>query len=491
MAGLALIATSALLLAASSASAASPGQRYSAAQVRSDLRSLYATMQEAHFNLYARTPKGAYDAHVAGLVAAVEVDMPKPQAHLMMQRLLAFGRVAHARTDAAVADGLAYVRGGGRILPINVRIVDGRMILDEWAEATGRLPPGSEILGVNRVPVADLYEKLRTIVSADTDRLLHAQVEQALPIYLHLLFGSLDKATVDARLPNGETATLEIAAVDHATMKALGAADPVKAPVLVQSKREHRILGNGVAYLRPGPFGNLPGEPMGEGKSYDPAGFDKFLTNAFENFAAARSTDLIIDLRGNPGGDNSFSDLMVARIANRPFRFASRFQVKASAATKAQFAKEVVEPGTLMAAMVAAEMRAPNGSIYAVELPLVAPQTSNRFDGKLWVLIDRHSFSNAAVVAALIQDYRFGTLIGEATADLATTFGSVEHFNLPHSGITIAYPKSYLVRPSGDETVAGVQPDIALEPQPVDDAVDRILEAALTRIQAARGRQGQ
>jgi hypothetical protein len=36
---------------------------------------------------------------------------------------------------------------------------------------------------------------------------------------------------------------------------------------------------------------------------------------------------LIIDLRGNPGGDNLFSDVMVSWFATRPFRFASGDEV--------------------------------------------------------------------------------------------------------------------------------------------------------------------
>ena len=114
------------------------------------------------------------------------------------------------------------------------------------------------------------------------------------------------------------------------------------------------------------------------------------------------------------------------------------------------------------------------------------PRVGNRFDGRVWVLIDRHSFSNAAVVAAIIQDHGLGTLMGEATADLATTFGSIEHFKLPNSGISIAYPKSSMVRPSGDESVRGVQPDVPLPPPPIGGANDAVLEAALAHIAGSK-----
>jgi hypothetical protein len=375
------------------------------------------------------------------------------------------------------------VQSGGKILPLNVTIRDGAMLLDDWADADGKLAPGSEIVSIGGAPVAELYRQLRSIVSADTERLLQAQVEQALPIYLYLLVGPVERIRVETRAPDGRTAVTEVAAVDFATMKAFRPSEPVSKPALDPSKREYRVIGDRVAYLRPGPFANIKEEAT-SGDDYDPAPFEKFLTEAFDRFAAAQASDLIIDLRGNPGGDNSFSDLMIARIANRPFRFASRFQVKASAANKAHYAKQKIERGSLMELMAASENRAANATIYTVDLPLVQPRSSNRFDGRVWALIDRHSYSNAAVVAAMIQDYGFGTLLGEATADLATTFGSIEHFDL--GGISIAYPKSYMIRPNGDEAVRGVQPDVALAAQPIRDAADKVLEAALVHIAAAR-----
>ena len=41
--------------------------------------------------------------------------------------------------------------------------------------------------------------------------------------------------------------------------------------------------------------------------------------------------------------------------------------------------------------------------------------------------------SNVAGMAAQVQDYGFGAFMREPTADLATTYGAVESFTLPHS----------------------------------------------------------
>jgi len=119
------------------------------------------------------------------------------------------------------------------------------------------------------------------------------------------------------------------------------------------------------------------------------------------------------------------------------------------------------------------------GERVTVDVPEVQPITADALDGKVWVLIDQPSFSNAAVVAALVQDLGTATLLGEETADLVTTYGAVERFSLPNSGAEIVYPKAYMVRHSGNESVHGVVPDSPFEPNPIGKARHLMLEAAV------------
>ena len=80
----------------------------------------------------------------------------------------------------------------------------------------------------------------------------------------------------------------------------------------------------------------------------------------------------------------------------------------------------------------------------------------------MFVLTGPHSYSNAVSVAAIAQDYNFATVIGEPTADLATTYGAMETFSLNHTGIVVGYPKALIIRPNGDTRPAGVIPDVQL-----------------------------
>ena len=146
---------------------------------------------------------------------------------------------------------------------------------------------------------------------------------------------------------------------------------------------------------------------------------------------------------------------------------------------------------TLAGRISAALLASADGEYVSISLPETPPIHENAFRGRVWVLIDRHSFSNAAVVAALLQDLGIATIMGEETADLATTYGAVESFALPHSGASITYPKAYMVRPSGSLDVRGVVPDFLIAPNAIGQADDDMLAIARTQITLSRQAQSQ
>lgn len=93
-------------------------------------------------------------------------------------------------------------------------------------------------------------------------------------------------------------------------------------------------------------------------------------------------------------------------------------------------------------------------------------------------MVNRFTYSNAAVVAAIVQDYHFAIVVGEPTADTPTTYGAAHQFELPHTKLTVMYPKALMVRPSGDKSFHGVTPDHQVQCHPFSDR-DEILQEAL------------
>jgi C-terminal processing protease CtpA/Prc len=127
-----------------------------------------------------------------------------------------------------------------------------------------------------------------------------------------------------------------------------------------------------------------------------------------------------------------------------------------------------------------------NGDDVAFDLPFAQPRPGEHFKGKVFLLIDRQSYSNAVSVAALVQDYKFGTVLGEETSDMATTYGAMEQFRLPNTGIMVGYPKAYIIRPNGDTRPRGVTPDVPIRTPVVQSPADEVLRKAVTIVQGSK-----
>lgn len=459
---------------------------YTAEKAREDLTTLYAGLQQEHVDLFARRSRAEYDAHIERLLSRIDGPLPKAEFHLMLHEAMAFGNIGHAKAEAAMGDLFAYVGEGGTIVPLSVTYRDTAMVTDQWASEGDILPPGSRITGLGGISLAEFENRARSIISADSDRLLRSQIELGLPAYLYFIFGQRESLEIEYIGLDGKPGTAPVSAMGLGEMYAMQAARPVAAPDRNPRARIHRDLGEGVYYFQPGPFSATEEERGEDGEAYTIAPFRAFVEEAFAALSASGSTDLVIDLRDNGGGDVSFSDLIVARLVDEPYRFASRYEVRAGPNTKAAWADWEGEPDTLASRIAAALETADDGEVVPVDLPLTQPISDDAFDGRVWVLINQHSYSNAAVVAALMQDLGIATIVGEETADLPTTYGAVETFALPNSGAVITYPKAYMVRPSGDQSTRGVAPDFVIAPNPVGSAEDVMLETTLAQIRAAR-----
>lgn len=181
---------------------------------------------------------------------------------------------------------------------------------------------------------------------------------------------------------------------------------------------------------------------------------------------------------------------MVGWFADRPFGFASSFRIRVSAQAIASNQQRIAaapdDPRNPSRRFAAAYARARLGDAIAFDVPAASPHPAPRFTGRVYLLINRRSFSNAVAVAALVQDHKLGTILGEETADLATTYGAMETFTLAHSRLVVGFPKAYIVRPSGELTPRGVVPDIAIETPIIETVDDPVLQRALAIASQAR-----
>ena len=81
----------------------------------------------------------------------------------------------------------------------------------------------------------------------------------------------------------------------------------------------------------------------------------------------------------------------------------------------------------------------------------------------------------------MIQDYGFGKIVGEQTADSPTLIAAIHDFKLPNTKLNVEYPKAFMVRPNGNVASRGVAPDYPVADE-VSGSSDRTLAYTLKLI---------
>lgn len=444
------------LLALSLAPVTFAQQSFSAKQIHNDLEYLRSSLEATHYDLYAFTPKEAFEANFKAVKASGRADTYSlSAATTLFQQVISIANTGHAEIDFPITSYIEYAYGGGTLFPLELAIEKGTPVISVSHAKDERLAIGSEILAINGTPISNILADIGRQLSAETTYFKAAKMELwTFPRLYWQLHGKIDSFEITLATTDGPV-TVTVPAI-----LAIDEFETVRDDPL-SGDRKFELHGK-TAYIKPGDF------------SGDESEYRSFIAQSFDALRSASSERLIIDLRNNKGGDDAFSDYLVSFFADRPFRWSSEFRLRTS-----DLLKEDTRAKNLTNPYFEAILSHESGETYAFDFGDYEPQAETlRYQGEVLVLINRQSHSMAAVTAAMVQDYGFGTVMGEETGDHPTLHASQFQYVLPETGITVKVPKGYMIRPNGSEERVGVQPDIPVMVS-VTDTDDRILKAAL------------
>jgi len=318
------------------------------------------------------------------------------------------------------------------------------------------IKPGTEIISINSEKMDQILNKMYPQISAERLYFKNAKVEViSFPRLYWQVYGKQDQYELEF-LFQGKIIKESVPAV-----RLIEDFEMKRTEVL--SAQMKLMFLDSVAYLNPGDFGG------------DEHKFQQFIDSSFQKIREKDVKNLVIDLRNNKGGDNAFSDYMVSYFANKPFQWNSSFTIKTSRILKNQTLKNNDTTSAYFKAILHHE----DGAIYPYYFEPYHPQPlEKRFTGQVYVLVNRQSHSQSAVTAAQIQDYKFGTIVGEETGDYPSLYASQFQYPLPRTGIPVKVSKGYMVRVNGSEAKRGVIPDIVIKDHLLDEN-DEILAGLL------------
>ena len=435
-------------------------QSFDKKSIASDLEFLRQSLEQTHYDLYAYTTEQAFDAvyqEVKGSIAQDSLSLL--EATSLFQRLISAVNNGHTEISFPGQSYAEYAYAGGTVFPLEIAFEDGKALVRKNWSANNDIKAGAEVLAINGMPMAEILSSMYPQISAERPYFKNTKIElYSFPRLYWQVFGRQDDFEVEIR-SNGK--------IEPYSLKAVSVIEgyEMKRNEVLNAAMQLKFYDQS-AYLNPGNF-------AGDEKEYQ-----QFIDSAFTTIQARNSKNLIIDLRNNGGGDDAFSDYLVSYIANKPFKWNSSFTLKTSALLKAHVRQNYDTTLVYWRNVLSHE----DGEIYDYTFEVYEPQpTQKRFTGDVYVLVNRQSHSQSAVTAAQIQDYQFGTIVGEETGDYPSLYASQFQYKLPNTGIPVKVSKGYIVRVNGSTAAQGVMPDIFIKDHLLDEN-DEILEGMLAKI---------
>lgn len=432
---------------------------FSASEVKEDFKYFYKTLEQTHYNLYVNTKQEVFERQYEKTYNSIKDSLTLLQITRLFQPFAALSKLAHC--NISFPWNLYFEKNNqsnATLFPFNVTITNNRAFIIDNYSSDLSIQKGDEVLSIDGVPISVKLKEVYGFLSGEGNGIKNTLLDLLTFSRVYWwIYGSSNQYLIQIKQKEGS--------IKSVIIKGMKASDyeqrASKQKSVFSLNREFKFIG-AIAYLHPGMFiNNQSSGNTSEHKTFETNEFLSFIDSSFREIHKAKPRCLIIDLRGNPGGDNAFSDPMIAYFATKSFWFCSEFKVKTSSVTK-DFWKDVKDSS--LQDLKNQILTRKDGEIFKVSFRNYPPRTDSlHFDGRVYVLVDRYSYSNTVSVAAIIQDYNFGVVIGESTADVASSYGATHEFKLPNSQLYVSYPKAFIVRPNGKRALKGVTPDIIVD----------------------------
>jgi hypothetical protein len=217
------------------------------------------------------------------------------------------------------------------------------------------------------------------------------------------------------------------------------------------------ILSDNTGYLRLNSF------DVDEHKSQ----YESFIEKSFDSLSKQKVNKLIIDVRGNTGGQSDAGALVLRYLTNKRLPQVSKAYDKILEDNAGWF-----------------NYRGKPGDTKELDLStddMIKPmEPEKQFKGKVLVLFDEMTYSAGIIFITTVQDNNVAQTVGRPTAGFANQTRNIEAFQLPNTKLTIYAPSRKFIRVNGNASIHSVVPDIVVNnTDSVSTGTDYVLETSI------------
>ncbi len=465
---------------------------YTQAEIIEDLAVLETTLKAVHPSLYEYQSVAAFDALFATARNQVKKEMTDWDFLNLLGPVIqsigcghtSLGKVNTKAESKLLKKLKKNSLDTTRFLPFRGALLENRLFIGEPYDTT--LDKTTEILAINDYSVATLIEKMKTypVVSNDGygSRFLNYNTANGLLENVYR-YNYLVKEAVRLKVKrDGQVDYLRI------NTFSLGDIKRVAIPKYAEQKWEKLAVGKHVYDIRGIQLFQHKKQKdicLLEIQSFEPD-TEKRLAVVFDYLSTHQIKNLIIDLRGNTGGNVSTLTNLLSYTLVKPHTFKMNKRKLLRNIKKIQH-KERFFASFFQQIHFAFFYKKRKEGKKTFLYKTIQPRTQKRYRNQLYILIDNGSFSASSIFSSIIQDKRRATLLGVETGGAKDLTNGSSYFfpKLPNSRCTVRIPRyriDHQIKTANKGR--GVQPDynIPVTIESFKNGTDRVLDKTLELI---------
>ncbi|MCX6283114.1 MAG: S41 family peptidase [Bacteroidetes bacterium] len=344
-----------------------------------------------------------------------------------------------------------FDKTGGKYFPVRVKIEDNHLLVDR-DYSNLHLIEGDEIISINTVKSIIIIDSLLRYSLSSTQQSKIIDVQEDFSFLLWWVYDFSDTFKIET-----SKACYSIKGITSAELEKLRNDNSVRQTNKEYKQYEYQQIDSETSKIIFRDFGIK-----------DTITYNHFLDSAFIQIRNKAIHNLIIDVRGNAGGNDKSIDV-VKYLCDKPFKASSKVYYKKSKIAQNFFLLFLYPEDRDNPAMLktindcfgSCQAEHHYNEYYECGDKIYYPKPDSiRFKGNLFVLSDYKTVSAGVDFVVLIKDYGIGKIIGTETNQSPSNDANGCYFLLPNSNIMAMGATNYTIRPNGDpSTKRGVIPN--------------------------------
>lgn len=455
-------------------------------ELQKDFEVLKKVLQNYHPGLYRYQDEATIEDHFNKLQLELNRTLSTKEFYLILSRFTAQLKCGHTfcsyyNQNKNIQERIFNLDDK---VPFTFSLFEKQMFIEKNLSEEN-FAEGSQIISINAIPVSLIIDSLLLYSKGDGNndgkRLIDLELTglgeyEAFDIYFPLLFP-----------PNNSTYELEIKSNGEKTHEKFKVRSMARAERLNLIEKKYgpqlktyddlwnfEVLNDKTALLQLGTF-------VTDKLTID---WRQFLSNAFDEVKSKSITNLIIDIRGNEGGDDEVNRVLANHLASKPIKFPAFQQLLTYEKVSDELRPYLKTWDKGFYDRTGKLMNLDNG-FYTWKKnrsSMVIKQKKKAYDGKLYLLVNAANSSATFFLATALQQNKIATIIGSQTGGnrKGTNGGNLFFLRLPNSKIEIDVPLIGYY-PLTEQPDQGLTPDIIVERTLADikSKKDVVLEKAL------------